>query len=83
MRGLYRAKYQVDRRYVAQVEFSFEGWADNSEILNGVWHDSSGARGEFALKKVEARVMEMNWWTTAFARKGALATGAARLVEFR
>ena len=83
VRGLYRGKYQVDRRYAAQVEFSFEGWADNPEILNGVWHDSSGARGEFALKKVEARVMEMNWWTTAFARKGALAAGAARLVEFR
>lgn len=70
--------YKADIR-TARLEFSFEGWADNPDVLNGVWVDPSGARGEFAAKKMEGTVVEMNWWTTGFPRKGTPQRGSARL----
>lgn len=79
--GVYRARYQVMRRkYSDRVEFSFEGWPDR-EVVKGVWRDRTGTQGEFELRRVNRGVVQMNWWTTAFPRKGALASGMARLTE--
>ena len=74
VRGSYKA---VSR--TARLELSLEGWADNPDVLSGVWVDASGARGEFAATRTEGTVVDLNWWTTAFPRKGVPQRGSARL----
>lgn len=81
VRGVYKARYKVSRFFSDKVEFAVEGWSDSNEWLSGVWKDPSGATGQFELKKVDGKVVEMNWWTTAFGRRRALASGLARLME--
>ncbi len=81
-RGAYKATYEATGKYPAEVEFWFAGQDEKGAKLRGRWKGTYGAEGEFEIRRLTAKVVEMNWWTTVLGkRKKALASGVARLAE--
>jgi curved DNA-binding protein CbpA len=80
--GNYRARYRIpDKAISPEVALHMEGEAGAGKSGRLTWASEEGAKGVAELTLKSGDTLYMTWWTTAFGRRAALASGTAKLTR--
>ena len=80
--GHYRARYKTPEQGVSpEIVFRASGRPQPGKLTRLVWTSEDGAKGEVELALRSPSLMNVTWWTTAFGRRTALASGTALLIR--
>jgi len=82
--GTYWARYHIpDKPVSPEVQFRVYGTPQAGNVASLKWVSADGANGQLRMVLRDSNSLEVTWWTTAFGRQTALASGTAVLERQR